>query len=78
MKKSDPFSEDLPAYALGALDHAENKEVERHLANCRECNRQLEQFNALMYLLAKSTPVMAPDAGLREKVIARVVAAAGT
>jgi anti-sigma factor RsiW len=78
MMKSDPFSEDLPGYVLGALDLVDNSGVERHLTECRECKWELEQFHAVMYLLAKSTPAMAPDAGLREKVIAGVVAAAGS
>lgn len=77
MMKNDPFSEGLPGYVLGILDREENSGIERHLTDCRECNRELEQFFAVMYLLARSTPAPAPDAGLREKVITRVVAAAG-
>ncbi len=74
----DPFPEDLPGYVLGALDHAKNSGIENHLAECRKCRWELEQFNAVVYLLAKSMPAEAPDAGLRQKVIAGVVAAAGS
>lgn len=76
MMYEDPFSEDLPGYVLGALEPVENIGVERHIKDCKKCRRELDQFLTVVYLLAKATPAMAPDAGLREKVITRVVATA--
>ncbi|MHC1781847.1 MAG: zf-HC2 domain-containing protein [Anaerolineaceae bacterium] len=74
--KKDQISENLPGYVLGVLDDEENGNLEHHLTECRDCRWELEQFQALEYLLAKTTPAMEPASGLRGKVIARVVGAA--
>jgi hypothetical protein len=41
--------EDLPAYALGALDEAEQVTVAAHLETCDQCARDLAQFENALY-----------------------------
>ena len=47
---------DLGAYVLGALEPAERRRVEEHLARCPACAAELAEFEALPALLDRADP----------------------
>lgn len=64
--------EDLPAYALGALDEAERVRVAAHLDMCDECARDLAQFeNALYEAAAVGAVAAVPPGDLRTRIVLR-------
>jgi anti-sigma factor RsiW len=69
----------LEAYALGALDEDERREVEAHLEECDECAqlaRELaEVAHRLPLALAAASPLR-PPASLKERVLGAVAPAA--
>jgi len=74
---SPRFAELLPAYALGALDSAELRELEAHLeTGCGDCRRQLDLLEGDLEELAASVPPLTPSPETRERVLG--AAAAGT
>jgi hypothetical protein len=62
--------EDLPAYALGALDEAEQVTVAAHLETCDQCARDLAQFENALY---EAAAVGAVRADLPRDLRARIV-----
>jgi hypothetical protein len=68
----------LGVYGLGALDPAEVREVDDHLATCEECRRELAELTEVRDLLGEVPPEAfldgPPDDG--ELLLARVVRAA--
>jgi len=59
----------LPAYALGALDGAELRELEAHLATgCAECRRQLDLWEGDLEELAGSVEPVAPSETTRRRI----------
>jgi len=59
----------LPAYALGALDGAELRELEAHLAaGCDECRRQLDLWEGDLEELAASVEPVVPSETTRRRV----------
>ncbi|MEA2600896.1 MAG: hypothetical protein QOF89_1888 [Acidobacteriota bacterium] len=70
------FEEVLPAYALGALDGDDLRELEEHLAGgCAECRRQLDLWNRDLEALADSVTPVKPSETTRTRIL-RVVAGA--
>jgi len=64
--------EDLPAYALGALDEAERAVVAAHLETCDQCQRDLAQFEDALYEAAAVGAVRAePPGDLRARIVVR-------
>ena len=64
--------EDLPAYALGALDEAERASVAAHLETCDQCARDLAQFEDALYQAAAVGAVRAdPPRDLRARIVQR-------
>lgn len=60
----------LPAYALGALDGEELRELEAHLAaGCAECRQQLRLWQGDLEELAASLPPVAPSDTTRQRVL---------
>jgi len=57
------------ALTEGALTPAERGALDRHLAGCAECRRELERFRATVALLHRIEPVRAP-AGFVDRVLA--------
>jgi anti-sigma-K factor RskA len=69
------IEEFLPAYALGALEGEELRELEAHLAGgCEECRRQLALWQGDLEELAAAVPPVEPS----EITRARVLRLAGT
>lgn len=60
----------IPAYAAGALDGDEQRELEAHLATgCAECDRQLALWQGDVEELAASVPVIEPSQLTRERIL---------
>jgi anti-sigma-K factor RskA len=67
-----PDRDDLVAFSLGALDPAEQREVEAHAATCARCSRELEALAPAVAALAESVEQLEPPPELRERVMAEV------
>jgi hypothetical protein len=52
----DPYLQWDGAYVLGALSSNDRREFERHLANCRACQRAVSELAGMPGLLAHVTP----------------------
>lgn len=60
----------LPAYALGALEGAELREMEAHLAGgCPECERQIVLWQGDVEELAASVPAVDPSPETRGRIL---------
>jgi anti-sigma-K factor RskA len=66
---SSRFEELLPAYALGALDADDLREMEEHLAGCEECRRQLALWDLDLESLAASVAPVTPSETTRARVL---------
>ena len=72
MTAADHISEQLPAYALGALDDAEAAAVRRHLQTCPACREELTVYESVVEQLALAAPQETPPASLQERLLARI------
>ena len=61
--------DDLAAFALGALDEAEQRRVDAHLADCAPCIAETESYREALVTYASAAQMRVPD--LREKIVAR-------
>lgn len=68
--------DDVAAYALGALEEAEARDLAAHLRACPECAAELERLSVGVAALPLSAPQFAAPATLRRRVLAEVGAAA--
>jgi outer membrane murein-binding lipoprotein Lpp len=67
---SSRIEELLPAYALGALDGGDLRELEEHLAGgCVECRRQIGFWQRDLEALAGSVPPIVPSEVTRARVL---------
>lgn len=67
---STRHEEMLPAYALGALDGEDLRELEAHLeAGCPECRRQLDLWSRDLEELAEAVPPVEPSETTRARVL---------
>ena len=62
------------AYVLDALDDDERRRFEAHLAECAECAVDVVDLRDAAEMLAAAEPVIAPPAGLKSDVLARIAA----
>jgi anti-sigma-K factor RskA len=67
-----PFIENIPAYALGALDADEAAALEAHLQTCESCPAELADYRAVSEALLMTTPPQRPPAALRKKLQGRL------
>ena len=63
-----PFLENIPAYALGALDADEARALEAHLETCESCRAELESYAPLRDGLLLAVAPLAPSPRLRRKL----------
>jgi anti-sigma-K factor RskA len=63
-----PFLENIPAYALGALDADEAAALEAHLLNCDSCAQELAAYHAVSATLLAAIPPRQPPAALRQRL----------
>jgi anti-sigma-K factor RskA len=66
------WSEDVAAYALGALEPSEAAEFERHLEGCEQCRRELRWFGPAVQSLPESVERQEPPPQLRAVLMAEV------
>lgn len=69
--KCTPFLENIPAYALGALDTDEIAALEAHLRTCDACPQELAAYRAVSDSLLMALPPRQPASALRERLRAR-------
>lgn len=69
-----PHANDLPAFALGALDAEEARLVHGHVAICPRCRAMLKAYQAVVCLLPYAAPPQSPPARLRWRLLASVAA----
>ena len=74
MDDHQQYQESLALHALDALDAAEARSLEEHLASCAECRAALVEWRDATGLLAHAATPAAP----RDEVRARILAAART
>jgi anti-sigma-K factor RskA len=68
----DRWSEQLAAYALGALEPGEAAELERHLAGCEECRTELAWLRPAVRALPETVERVEPPPPLRARLMEQV------
>jgi anti-sigma-K factor RskA len=68
--------EDFDLYALGALDADERDTFGEHVASCPECAAKLAEAKGRIALLAMAASSVAPSAGAKQRLMARIHAEA--
>ena len=68
----DDYKELIPAHALSALEAADERALNEHLAECAECRRDLAEWEATAASLALSAKPMEPSPQVREKLLTQV------
>ena len=59
-----PYEDDIPAFALGALDPEEALQVSEHLVRCPSCRAEVAGYHAVVGLLLCAIPPQEPSAQL--------------
>src|SRR5438309_387380 len=72
MAPGDHFADDLPLYALDALEGEERVTVEKHLRECSDCRSEVEQLREDWTLIALSATGPATPPHSRDRLIAAV------
>jgi anti-sigma-K factor RskA len=63
-----PFRENIPAYALGALDAEDAAALEAHLQTCASCRDELAAYRAVSENVLMTLPPQNPSATLRRRL----------
>lgn len=66
------WRDEVAAYALGALDEAEARQLEAHMESCERCRSELAWLAPAVQLLPESAERAEPSRGLRDSVMAEV------
>jgi anti-sigma-K factor RskA len=72
MSVHEQFAEDLALYALGSLEGEERTSLEKHLATCASCRRELEMLRGDTSLLAMTTVGAKPPARSKQRLMAAI------
>lgn len=67
-----PFRENIPAYAVGALDADEVAALESHLRMCASCQTELTEYRLVTTGLLHAVPAKTPSSELRLKLASRL------
>jgi anti-sigma-K factor RskA len=70
--------ENIPAYALGALDAADIRALEAHLQTCESCRAELASYRAISENLLMTVPPRQPSPALRRRLQSRLPSAQKT
>jgi anti-sigma-K factor RskA len=68
----DDYKELIPIHALSALDAADERALNEHLAECADCRRDLAEWEATAASLALSAKPMEPSPQVREKILTKI------
>jgi len=71
----DDYKEMIPAHALSALDAAEERALNEHLAECAECRRDLAEWEVTAASLALSADPKEPSPEVRARLLKSVSSA---
>lgn len=63
-----PYVENIPAYAIGALNADDIIALEEHLQNCTSCRTELAEYRAVSESLLTAIPPTQPSAALRKQL----------
>jgi len=74
MKDHAQFAEDLPLYAMGALDDQACPELEAHLRTCAECQRELDALRGDLAMVALSATGPQPPQRARQRLTQAIAA----
>lgn len=69
MKDHAQYAEDLALYAVGALDPAEDSELQAHLHSCSECQKELADLRGDAAMLALAVVGPAPPQRARQRLM---------
>ena len=72
--QTHPYQDDIPAFALGALDPGEALQVSVHLAHCPSCRSEVAAYQAVVAMLLYAIPPQDPPAHLRCRILAHIAA----
>lgn len=72
MSAHEQFEDDLTLYALGSLKGNDLVDLEKHLAGCPECRRELEQLRGDMALMALSAAGPAPPKRSEQRLMSAI------
>ncbi len=70
----DDIRDLVPAYALGVTTDDEARQVDDHIASCREHDLDIEDARGTAELLAAGVPAMEPPADLKARILAQALA----
>ncbi len=70
-----PYRENIPAYALGALDAEDAAALETHLETCASCRTELAEYRLVSDSLLITVPSKQPSAALRKRLQSRLPSA---
>ncbi|MDP9352007.1 MAG: anti-sigma factor [Chloroflexota bacterium] len=65
------FSQNIGAYALGALDPQEESELQEHVRECEDCAAELSAYSQLRHGLNAAVPQAALPDGFSERLMQR-------
>ncbi len=68
MESEQHYLDDIPAYAIGALDAVEQQALESHIVTCELCRRELAAYHAISNALLTALPPVAPPLHLRRNL----------
>ena len=68
----DRRRDDIAAYLLGALEPGEAAELERHIAGCPECERELERLRPAVQVLPETVERVEAPSALRGRLMEQV------
>jgi anti-sigma factor RsiW len=68
----DRWSDEIAAYALGALGERESALLEHHLAGCEQCSAELLWLQPAVDVIPTSVERLEPPPALRERLLATV------
>jgi anti-sigma-K factor RskA len=66
------YQDDIGAYLLGALNELERQAFQRHLAECGECQDEVERLRPAAEALPGSVEQLKPPPGLKKRLMAEV------
>jgi hypothetical protein len=70
----EEFDEAVASYALDALDPADARAFEAHLATCARCQSELAELRRVVAGIGMTTDPVAPPASLKARAISRATA----